>query len=106
MYARDTSNPEDWAIFENTQEPIIEESVFWTVQSIRQGRRRHTKSGELSIFSGLLFCADCGIKMYRQPNAKSNFRYFYCCGRYHSEYKNQDHHFKWQCQQLKPKGET
>ena len=79
------NDPGDWAIIENTQDPIIEESVFWTVQNIRLGRRRHTKLGELSIFSGLLYCADCGSKMYRQVNAKSNFRYFYACALYHTE---------------------
>lgn len=51
-------------IFENTQEPIIEESVFLIVQKIRQGRRRPTKMGDMGMFSGLLFCADCGGKMY------------------------------------------
>lgn len=58
------NDPADWVIFENTQEPIIEESVFLIVQKIRQGRRRPTKMGDMGMFSGLLFCADCGGKMY------------------------------------------
>jgi DNA invertase Pin-like site-specific DNA recombinase len=58
------NSPEEWAIFENTQEPIIEESVFMIVQNIRQGRIRKTSMGAPPIFSGLLFCADCGKKMY------------------------------------------
>jgi hypothetical protein len=56
--------PEDWLIFENTQEPIIEESVFMIVQNLRKGRMRITKMGEPSIFSGLLFCGDCGKKLH------------------------------------------
>jgi hypothetical protein len=58
------NSPEEWAIFENTQEPIIEEDVFMIVQNIRKGRIRRTSMGEPPIFSGLLFCADCGGKMY------------------------------------------
>ena len=58
------NDPADWVIFENTQEPIIEESVFLIVQKIRQGRRRPTKMGDMGMFSGLLYCADCGGKMY------------------------------------------
>lgn len=80
------NDPDDWAIIENTQEPVIEASVFWTVQNIRQGRQRHTKSGDLNIFSGLLYCADCGSKMYRQTNSSNmKGRYFYACALYKSE---------------------
>ena len=58
------NTPDEWAIFENTQEPIIEESVFMIVQNLRKGRIRKTSMGEPPIFSGLLFCADCECKMY------------------------------------------
>ncbi|MBC1499636.1 recombinase family protein, partial [Listeria weihenstephanensis] len=54
----------DWVIFENTHEAIIEQSVFDTVQSLRQHKRRPTKQEALPLFSGLLFCADCGQKLY------------------------------------------
>ena len=57
------NDPADWAIFENTQPPIIEESVFLIVQNIRKSRRRPTRMGDMGMFSGLLFCADCGNKM-------------------------------------------
>ena len=67
-------------IFENTQEPIIEESVFLIVQKIRQGRRRPTKMGDMGMFSGLLFCADCGGKMYlcRANHFKPEQEYYLC----------------------------
>ncbi|MBE6529038.1 MAG: DUF4368 domain-containing protein [Ruminococcaceae bacterium] len=55
---------EDWVIFENTQEPIIDQETFDIVQKIREGRRRPTEMGEMSMLSGLLYCADCGKKMY------------------------------------------
>lgn len=74
------NDPENWVIFENTQPPIIEESVFLIVQNIRKARRRPTKMGEMGIFSGLLYCAECGGKMYqcRATNFAENQKYFIC----------------------------
>lgn len=58
-------NPEEnQAIFENAHEAIIDESVFEKVQIIRQNRHRKTKTGKSSMFSGMLYCGDCGEKMY------------------------------------------
>lgn len=74
------NDPSEWVIFENTQEPIIEESVFLIVQKIRQGRRRPTKMGDMGMFSGLLYCADCGGKMYlcRTNYFKPEQEYYIC----------------------------
>ena len=59
------NDPSEWMIFENTHEAIIEESVFEVVQKIRDGRRRLTPMGEMPMLSGMLFCADCGNKLYQ-----------------------------------------
>ncbi len=59
------NDPSEWQIFENTHEAIIEEPVFEVVQKIRDGRRRLTPMGEMPILSGMLFCADCGNKLYQ-----------------------------------------
>ena len=59
------NDPSEWMIFENTHEGIIEEPVFEVVQKIRDGRRRLTPMGEMPILSGMLFCADCGAKLYQ-----------------------------------------
>ena len=73
------NDPADWAIFENTQPAIIEESVFLIVQNIRKSRRRPTRMGDMGMFSGLLFCADCGNKMYQcRTNEKPSLAYFLC----------------------------
>ncbi|WP_299448730.1 recombinase family protein [uncultured Phascolarctobacterium sp.] len=74
------NNPSEWVIFENTQEPIIEESVFLVVQNIRQVRRRPTKMGDMGMFSGLVYCADCGGKMYlcRANHFKPEQEYYIC----------------------------
>ncbi len=56
--------PEEWVTFENTHEAIIDEETFSTVQKIREARHRPSKLGEISMFSGLVYCADCGKRMY------------------------------------------
>ena len=59
-------NPEsEWVIFENTHEPIWTESIADAVRLARQTRRRPTKMGEMGMFSGMMFCADCGSIMYQ-----------------------------------------
>ena len=50
--------------FEHTHEPIIDMQTWETVQKLRQGKRRPTSIGETSKYSGLLFRADCGSKLY------------------------------------------
>ena len=74
------NDPSEWVIFENTQPPIVEESVFLIVQNIRRSRRRPTKMGDMGIFSGLLYCAECGGKMYqcRATTFTEEQKYFIC----------------------------
>ena len=58
-------NPEEeWQIIPNTQEAIIDKDTFNRVQELRDGRRRNTATGRESLFSGLLYCADCKSKLY------------------------------------------
>jgi len=64
-------NPKElWKIFENTHEPIIEQEVFDTVQRLKGTPRRIDTSGEANPLTGILFCAQCGHKMYN--NRKEN----------------------------------
>ncbi|MPM69704.1 hypothetical protein SDC9_116652 [bioreactor metagenome] len=65
--------PEKQVTFENTQEAIIDKATWERVQQIRQNRRRLTKTGKVSMFSGLLFCGDCGAKMYFETGKNFNF---------------------------------
>ncbi len=55
---------DDWIIFENTQEPIVDEETWNMVQKIRETKRRPNKKGEPNPLTGLMFCADCGAKMF------------------------------------------
>ena len=66
-------NPvEKQAIFPNTHEAIIDEDVFEQVQVIRSKRHRMTRTGYSSMFSGLVYCADCGQRM--MYGATNNYR--------------------------------
>ena len=71
---------EEWQIFENTHEAIIDQETFDIVQKIRDGRRRLTPMGEMPILSGMLFCADCGAKLYqvRGRGWEHSQEYFVC----------------------------
>lgn len=60
----------DWVIFENAHPAIIDRDTFALVQKIRESRHRQTRTGKVSIFSGLVFCEDCGQKMYYQSGKK------------------------------------
>ena len=67
-------NPvEKRAIFPDTHERIIEDDVFEKVQVIRQQRHRMTRTGRSSIFSGLVYCADCGSKMQYGSSNNGDF---------------------------------
>jgi len=55
---------EDYQIIPNMQEPIISEDVWLRVQELRKNRRRPTATGRTSLFSGLVFCPDCGAKLH------------------------------------------
>ena len=76
--------PEDeWTIFENTHEAIIDQQTFDLVQKIRGNVRRYPDGwGEAAPLTGLLYCADCGGKMYvhRTNNGKRIFQY--TCSQY------------------------
>lgn len=72
--------PEKWQIFKDTHPAIIDRETFALVQELRKHRRRPTKSGIVSPFSGLLYCADCGEKLYYSVTGsyKREQAYFFC----------------------------
>ena len=61
---RIANDPENMAIFPNTQEAIITQAQFDRVQELRKNKRRPTKADRQGLFSGLLFCPDCGNKLH------------------------------------------
>ncbi len=75
--------------FPNTHEPLIDEETFELAQKRIATRHRPTKSDEIDLFSGLLFCGDCGYKMYLQKGAGTPERkHAYTCGNYRNRARN------------------
>ena len=60
--------------FLDTHERIIDDDVFEKVQEIRNQRHRMTRTGKSSIFSGMVYCADCGSKMQYGSSNNRDFR--------------------------------
>ena len=71
---------ENWVVFKDVHEPIIERSVFEQVQQKRgKIRKRRTNEGEHNMFSGLLVCADCGSNLHFHFNqGNPEIKYFNC----------------------------
>ena len=58
------NDPDDWIIFRDTQEAIVDEHTWNTVQKIRETKRRPCRKKAPNPLTGLMYCADCGAKMY------------------------------------------
>ena len=88
-------NPEEkQAVFHNTHERIIEDDVFEKVQEIRQQRHRMTRTGRSSIFSGLVYCSDCGSKMqYGSSNNGDFSQDFFDCSLHKKDREKCGGHF-------------
>ena len=78
---------EDWLIYRNTQEPIIDEKTFETVQQMRKVKRARTKYNEPNMFSGLLYCADCGNHLTIQRVARNRKMDNFSCATYRKKKK-------------------
>ena len=65
---------EDLVIFENTQEAIIDKETWERVQTLRKTIRRTDSIGKANPLTGLMFCADCGAKMYNHRGKAGNAR--------------------------------
>ena len=81
------NNPDDWLIFENTHEAIVDAETWEVAQKVRRTQRRKDSFGVANPLTGLLFCADCGAKMYnhRGRHLKDGHQYMndsYNCSTY------------------------
>ena len=86
--------PEREMVFENTHPAIIDKVTWERVQELRKQRKRPNRYGEVGLFSGLVFCADCGSVMYQQrydtPTRKQDC---YICGSYKKRTTDCTSHF-------------
>lgn len=73
----------EWYRFENTHKAIIDKVTWDIVRKVREGKRRRTNMGDMDKYSGLLYCADCGSKLYfvRGTTIKPE-AYNFICSRY------------------------
>ncbi len=72
--------------YENTHEALIDQDTWNIVQKVRKGKRRRTAMGDINKYSGLLFCADCGNKLYfvhGRTMEKKNFNFICSRNRKH-----------------------
>ena len=77
------NTPDKWVVFENTHKAIIDPETWEIVQKVRQQRRRPTRMGEMGLFSGLAYCADCGAKLYHCRSASwTHEQECYTCATY------------------------
>ena len=80
--------PEDWLIFENTHEAIVDPETWQLAQQVKRTVRRTDTTGVANPFTGLVFCADCGAKMYnhrgirKRADGKEYPSDFYNCSTY------------------------
>ena len=88
-------NSEDkQAVFENHHEIIIDRDTWERVQELRKQRKRPNRYDEVGLFSGILFCADCGSVMYQQRYQTDKRKQdCYICGSYKRRVKNCTAHF-------------
>lgn len=62
--------PEEWTVFENTHEAIVDSETWKLAQQARKTVRRTDTTGEANPLTGLLYCADCGAKLYNHRGRK------------------------------------
>lgn len=76
------NDKENWSVFKNANEPIIDREVFDRVQEITAKTKRRApkkENGERSIFNGLIYCGDCHSKMrYHTNTVNKDIHYFTC----------------------------
>lgn len=79
--------PEKQMTFPNTHEAIIDRETWDMAQKVRTQRRRPTKMGEMGMFSGLAYCADCGSKLYHcRCGSYSYEQESYTCSKYRTRH--------------------
>lgn len=89
------NTPDKWVVFEDTHEAIIDRDTWDAVQKAREQRRRPTKMGEMGMFSGLAFCADCGAKLYHcRTISWTHEQECYNCATYRTHKKCSAHYIR------------
>lgn len=84
-------NPEEnWVIFKNVHEPIVDRETFEQVQKLLGNTKRRApkqENGEKNIFCDLLYCADCGKKLWYHTNTLNKSIHYFSCSNYEKDYR-------------------
>ncbi len=84
-------NPEEnWVIFKDRHEPIIDRETFELVQKLTLNTKRRApkeENADKSMFCDLLYCADCGSKLWYHTNTKNKNIHFFSCSNYVKDYR-------------------
>ena len=87
--------PEKWMTFEGTHPALIDRETWDMVRKVREQRRRPTRRGEMGLFSGLAYCADCGAKLYHCRSVTLTAEQkFYTCASYRTRKKCTAHYIR------------
>ena len=84
------NNPEDWVIFKDVHEPIISREDFEIVQKLAGNVKRRPpkpENGDKNIFCDLLYCADCGKKLWYHTNTNNSNIHYFSCSNYVKDYR-------------------
>lgn len=84
------NDPENWVIFKDVHEPIIDRETFEHVQKKTATTKRRApkpENGEKSIFCDLLYCADCHSKLWSHVNTRNKDIHFFSCSNYKKDYR-------------------
>lgn len=88
--ARLENDRDNWVVFKNVHEPIIERSVFERVQEIKAKTKRRapkTENGGKHLLSDYLYCADCGKKLWYHTNTLNKNIHYFSCSNYAEDYR-------------------
>lgn len=88
VHKRITKAEADWCVIEQNHEPIIPQTLFDSVQKVLKLDTRRSPDGEaVNLFSGMVFCGDCGASMVRKtvPNGGKKYVYYICSANKHDK---------------------
>ena len=84
------NNPEDYVVFKDVHEPIINREDFEAVQALLGNTKRRppkAENGEKNLFSDILYCADCGSKLWYHTNTINKDIHYFSCSNYVKDYR-------------------
>jgi len=87
------NDPSEWLVIRGTHEPLVSEETYRIVQEIRKNRRRRASLGDMGMLAGLMYCGDCGAKMYQvRAQGWTHDKEYFTCATYRKKTGNCSSH--------------